>query len=103
MSKEGSKNVEYHRAVATEHEVEMQGNISLIERKVKTTVRDVNDQVIKVILNHTRSMIDGETRQYKSYEVREVTVDDKITEHEVTTAMDNSQLEEFKKEWEEKW
>ena len=100
---EGKKQVEYHRAVATEHEIELEDSLALIERKVKTTVRDENDQVTKVILHHTRSMLDGKTLQYKSYVVREVTVGDEVTEYEVTTMMTSDELEEFKTEWDTKW
>ena len=104
MGSQGNDNeIEYHRAVATEHQIELEDKIFMIERKVKTTVTDENNQVIKTILNHTRSILDEKTLQSKSYEVHEVNVGDEVTEHQVTTSMDSGELEDFKKQWEEKW
>ena len=101
--KDNGNQVEFHRAVATEHEIEVEDKITLIEKKIKTTVSDENGQVTKTILDHTRSMVDGKTQQDKSYVVREVTVGDEVVEHDVTTTLTSSELEDFKKLWEEKW
>ena len=95
--------IEYHCAKATEHQIEVDHSITLTERKVKTTVSDESGEVMKIILHHTRSMLDTIKGEERSYVVREVTEGDKVTEHEVTTAMGTDELEEFKREWAEKW
>ena len=95
--------IEYHCAKATEHEIEVNDSITLTERRVKTTVSDESGEVIKIILHHTRSRLDGKTGEEKSYVVREVTVGDTVIEHEVTTTMGTDELEELKREWAEKW
>ena len=101
--KDNGNQVEFHRAVATEHEIEVEDKITLIEKKIKTTVSDENGQVTKTILDHTRSMVDGNTQQDKSYVVREVTVGDEVVKHDVTTTLTSSELKDFEKLWEEKW
>ena len=89
--------IHHHRTVTTEHEIEVDG-CAMVEKKVKTTVTNEDDKVVKVILRHLRRIDD---HSYAVYEVTDGA--DVVTDHQVFTELTEVEVEEFKKKWDEFW
>ena len=84
-----------HRSILLEHEMIVDG-VLFKERKDMT--KTLNDEGVEEShLIHTRVI--GE----RSYTAKQSITDRKEEEEMIETDMDDSQLENFKNEWEEKW
>ena len=85
-----------HRSILLDHQMIVDG---VLMRERKDLVKTLNDEtgVEESHLTHTRVI--GE----KSYTSKQSINDGEKEEEMIETDMDDSQLENFKNEWEEKW
>ncbi len=93
----GQKITETHLIVISVHSLHV-GEAHLVEEKKETTITtDLKNDEPRVILEHKRT-VDG-----KSYQIFEVTEGGKVTEHQVTTDLSDSELLQFQDKWMELW
>ena len=85
-----------HRSVLLDHQMIVDG---VLMREMKDLTKTLNDEtgVEESHLTHTRVI--GE----KSYTSKQSITDGEKEEEIIDTDMDDSELENFKNEWEEKW
>ena len=85
-----------HRSILLDHQIIVDG---VLMRERKDLTKTLNDEtgVEESHLTHTRVI--GE----KSYTAKQSITDGEEEEEMIETDMDDSELENFKNEWEEKW
>ena len=85
-----------HRSISLDHQMIVDG---VLMRERKDLTKTLNDEtgVEESHLTHTRVI--GE----KSYTAKQSITDGEEEEEMIETDMDDSELENFKNEWEEKW
>ena len=85
-----------HRSILLDHQMIVDG---VLMRERKDLTKTLNDEtgVEESHLTHTRVI--GE----KSYTAKQSITDGEEEEEMIETDMDDSELENFKNEWEEKW
>ena len=88
-----------HRSILLEHEMIVDG---VLFKERKDLTKTLNDEGVEAgHLIHTRVI--GERSYVYSYTAKQSITDRKEEEEIIETDMDDSQLENFKNEWEEKW
>ena len=88
-----------HHSILLEHEMIVDG---VLFKERKDLIKTLNDEGLKEShLIHTRVI--GERSYVYSYTAKQSITDRKEEEEIIETDMDDSQLENFKNEWEEKW
>ena len=85
-----------HRSILLDHQMIVDG-VLMRERKDLTKTLNNETGVEESYLTHTRVI--GE----KSYTAKQSITDGEEEEEIIETDMDDSELENFKNEWEEKW
>ena len=85
-----------HRSVLLDHQM-IVDEVLLQEKKVLTKTLNDETGVEESYLSHTRVIGD------RSYTVKLSITDGEENEEMIETEMDDGDLENFKKEWEEKW
>ena len=85
-----------HHSILLDHQMIVDG-VLMIERKDLTKTLNIETGVEESHLIHTRVIGD------KSYIAKQSIIDGEEEEEIIETDMNDSELENFKNEWEEKW